>query len=357
VKVTERAPGLVTLLAPDVDLQFDGEGGVEWAVAKPVNLKDTHGVEITLERLQEMAAAYNPEGIEAAAINFDHTLGGPAHGWVSSLSVRDGLLWVRPVELSAEMVAGIRGGRYRRASVELTTKHPETGGWYLNGLAILGAARPAVKGLPPIRLHAPRFVLDLNDSASAPPSSEEIETAPPDDPGEDKETVMSDPKEKAPAAPGTDDERGLFEKFTAWLKGNQANAAEPPPPPAVQLGLTAEDVKREVATALAGDHVDRDLAALAAEVPPAILGNPRTRASLVAAKLEGAEAYSHQLALVKASGGGASALLGGPTASAETTGEAHAGLMCNAKEQALLAQMGVTPADIARVESKYLKVN
>lgn len=167
MKVLTRVPALRTLLAPGFDLRLAGEpSAIEWAIARPVDLSKSHGVDLTLERLQEIADSYDP-AIEAAAVNFDHTYEGPAHAWVESLELRDGILWARPIELSDELTEGIERGRYRRCSMEFTTAHTETGGWYLHGLAVLGSRRPGIKGLPPIRLSAPRYVLDLSDPGPA----------------------------------------------------------------------------------------------------------------------------------------------------------------------------------------------
>lgn len=151
---------IVTVLAPHAALHL-AAGGVEWAVARPADLTKSHGVNITAKRLEEMADAYDPAHVEAAPVNFDHQAAGPAHGWVASVDVRGGFLWVKPTGLSREVTEGIRGGRYKRSSIEFTTRHPVTGGWYLQGLAVLGNAKPAIKALPNLRLAASRRVLQL----------------------------------------------------------------------------------------------------------------------------------------------------------------------------------------------------
>jgi hypothetical protein len=150
------------------------DGGVEWAIAKPMDLSSSHGVDVTLERLEEMAAAYDPVGIEAAAVNFDHLYEGPAQGWIQSIAVRAGHLWAKPIELSAELIEAVAAGRYRRVSMEFHIDHPVTRGWYFHGLAVLGSMRPAIKGLPPISLsERPAYVfLD-------PPAAERLTSPPP----------------------------------------------------------------------------------------------------------------------------------------------------------------------------------
>lgn len=358
MKATVIAPGLVTLLAPECDLQLDAES-VEWAVAKPANLTKSHGVDMTLERLEEMAASYNAEAIEAAAVNFDHANGGPAQGWVQSLSVRDGMLWARPAELSDEMVNGIKSGRYRRASIEVVTRHPETAGWYLTGLAVLGARNPAIKGLPPLRLSAPRYVLQLSDpdpATVAPPLVEDEPTTPPEAPGQ--EQSMSDKKNPEASGPVTaaEDETkpSLREAFAALgralgLSGKEEAKAEPAP--AAAASLSAADVKALIAESRNADAVDADLRALSSTVPPAILQKPETRALLLSARGQSAEMYKAALDLV--AGRDASALLSGPIAGAQQTAAGRTGLTVSAEDLAYLEAAGCSAEKVAHLEARY----
>lgn len=358
MKAKQIAPELTTLLAPEFDIVEMSEFGLEWAVAKPADLTASHGINITAERMAEMAAAYDPVSVEAAPINFDHAFGGPALGWIEALAVRDGLLWVRPVELSQEVVQGIASGRYRRASIELTTKHPETGGWYLNGLAVLGNAKPAIKGLPALRLSAPRYVLDLTVSAEAPPAPEPEEPqTPPEDPGPGhKENEM--PETKNPEASGVtnaaEDEkkRGLLAAFAEFIGIKPPEAAKPES----DASLTAAEVQRMIAASRLEDAVERDLADLAGKVAPAVLNDPETRALLMDAKSTSPARYAAALKVLRAAD--ASELLGEEVASAEVAGSGHTGLGINAKELALCEAAGLDAQRVAEIERKYhLKVN
>jgi hypothetical protein len=123
-----------------------------------VDLSDTHGIEITLARLEEMAAVYDP-AVEMASLNLDHNWGGPSLGWCERVWLQDGALWVRYVDLDPATVELIRTKRYTRRSAEIALSHPVTGGWYLTGCALLGNARPAIAGLPPVTLCRPQYVL------------------------------------------------------------------------------------------------------------------------------------------------------------------------------------------------------
>jgi hypothetical protein len=155
---------------------------LETPVIHPIDLTDSHGVDFTLARLEEIAAAYDP-AIEMAPLNFDHAYGGPSHGWCDRLWMLDGALWCRYVDLSAEAVQGIRERRWTRRSGEFVVSHPVTGGFYFTGLALLGTSRPAVLGLPPLKLHRPRHVVIAGVAGSAgiaetPPRKEKIEMHP-----------------------------------------------------------------------------------------------------------------------------------------------------------------------------------
>ncbi len=121
------------------------------AVVKPTDLTDTRGYDITLQRLQEMVDNYDPT-IEMASLNFDHTWGGPSLGWCDSVWLQDGVLWAHFIDLAPEAVAGIQERRYTRQSAEVVFDHSETHTWYLTAVALLGNARPEIKGLPPVML-------------------------------------------------------------------------------------------------------------------------------------------------------------------------------------------------------------
>ena len=159
------------------DLATSGDGLV-FPVLVPIDLTETHGIVITAERLAEMAAAYDPS-IEMASLNLDHNYGGPSLGWCQRLWLQDDALWVRYTDLDPTTVELIRTKRYTRRSAEIALSHPVTGGWYFTGCALLGNARPAVPGLPPVTLCRPQYVLrketPVSESDSPPPALGEVE--------------------------------------------------------------------------------------------------------------------------------------------------------------------------------------
>lgn len=136
-----------------------GEAPVlEFPALKPIDLSESHGIEITLQRLEEMAAAYDPT-VEMASLNLDHNYGGPSLGWCERIWLQDSALWVRYIDLDPTAIDLVRTKRYTRRSAEIALSHPITGGWYFTGCALLGNARPAVAGLPPVTLCRPQYVL------------------------------------------------------------------------------------------------------------------------------------------------------------------------------------------------------
>jgi len=145
----------------------------------PIDLTETHGINITPDHLAEMAAAYNP-AIEMASLNLDHNWGGPSLGWCDRLWLQDAALWVRYTDLDPTTVDLIRTKRYTRRSAEIALSHPITGGWYFTGCALLGNARPAVAGLPPVTLCRPQYVLTTHKEP--PVSQTEPPPAPPPEP-------------------------------------------------------------------------------------------------------------------------------------------------------------------------------
>ncbi|MFP5284207.1 MAG: hypothetical protein ACLGI9_00555 [Thermoanaerobaculia bacterium] len=154
-----------------------GDGlALEFPALVPIDLTESHGINITLQRLIEMADAYD-RAIEMASLNLDHNWGGPSLGWCERVWLQDAALWVRYVDLDPSVVELIRSKRYTRRSAEIALSHPVTGGWYLTGCALLGNARPAIPGLPPVTLCRPQYVLTARKET---PMPEDDPPTPPD---------------------------------------------------------------------------------------------------------------------------------------------------------------------------------
>jgi hypothetical protein len=161
----------------------DAPPALEFPALIPVDLSETHGIEITLQRLEEMAAAYDPT-VEMASLNLDHNWGGPSLGWCERVWIQDGALWVRYIDLDPATVELIRTKRYTRRSAEIALSHPVTGGWYFTACALLGNARPAVAGLPPVTLCRPQYVLTARKETPVPDTDPPAPTTPDTPPSE-----------------------------------------------------------------------------------------------------------------------------------------------------------------------------
>ena len=170
---TPGADHLLELAASDVP-------ALEFPALIPVDLTESHGINITLQRLLEMAGAYDPS-VEMASLNLDHNWGGPSLGWCERVWIQDGALWVRYVDLDPATVELIRSKRYTRRSAEIALSHPVTGGWYLTGCALLGNARPAIPGLPPVTLCRPQYVLIPRKETTVPEDDPPMPPVPPPD--------------------------------------------------------------------------------------------------------------------------------------------------------------------------------
>lgn len=78
----------------------------------------------------------------------------PARGWLSNVWREGDRLLARIEQVPAEIVDGIKSGAWRHVSVELLQGVQTAAGrsyrWLLDGLALLGSARPAVDVLKPL---------------------------------------------------------------------------------------------------------------------------------------------------------------------------------------------------------------
>lgn len=139
----------------------------------------------TLATLQQMAADYRPDLLEAP-LTFDHAQTGPAYGWVARLRSEGDRLVAVLKGVPQAVKELVRSGAYKRRSVELMRKLPQTGRPYLRAVSLLGAATPEVKGLRDICF-------------AAAPSSDCIAV-------HDEEVEAAPGGYEAPAAPSAPDE-------------------------------------------------------------------------------------------------------------------------------------------------------
>ena len=110
----------------------------------------------SLDDLNFIAQAYNPEEDEAPIVIGHPADNSPAYGWVSSLEVtEDGKLVADAPDdkLHPDFLNAVQEGRYKKRSISLTPDGK------LRHVGFLGGAAPAVKGLADIQFSQPSSTL------------------------------------------------------------------------------------------------------------------------------------------------------------------------------------------------------
>jgi hypothetical protein len=98
------------------------------------------------EAIDRMAKDYAAD-VHEAPVTLDHAQSGPALGWVAGLTRRGDRLVARLKGMSERLVELVRRGAFKKRSVEIYSRLPETGRPYVKAVSFLGAGSPEVKGL------------------------------------------------------------------------------------------------------------------------------------------------------------------------------------------------------------------
>lgn len=102
--------------------------------------------------LAAIAAAYDPARHEAPLVVGHPETDAPAYGWVTALAATDGRLQASVSQLDPAFAELVREGRFKKISAAFyapdAAANPTPGTWHLKHVGFLGAAPPAVKGLP-----------------------------------------------------------------------------------------------------------------------------------------------------------------------------------------------------------------
>lgn len=116
-----------------------------------------NGLPFTSEDLDEMVRGFEAEQQSGRLpVKLGHTAPDtdPARGWLSRVWREGDRLLARIEQVPQEIVDGIRSGAWRHVSVELLRDVHTAAGcsyrWLLDGLALLGSAKPAVGVLQPL---------------------------------------------------------------------------------------------------------------------------------------------------------------------------------------------------------------
>jgi hypothetical protein len=113
---------------------------------------DSNGrkVEYSQADIADIATKYNSSvGSDASAmaplVKGHPETDSPALGWIYKLKAEGDSLYADATGIDSELISEIRQGRYRNVSISLTESKA------LRHVGILGAAKPAVKGMEPLR--------------------------------------------------------------------------------------------------------------------------------------------------------------------------------------------------------------
>lgn len=115
-----------------------------------------NGLDFDEHSLDQIVESFNEAGLsKRVPLRFGHTVDDsqPALGWVDKIWRSGRELYANFVDMGAEVIAKIRAGQYRFTSIELLRDSSYEGKKYpylLDGVALLGAAPPAVDGLTPL---------------------------------------------------------------------------------------------------------------------------------------------------------------------------------------------------------------
>ena len=130
---------------------------------------------ITAADAQRIAESYDKKKHHAPMVIGHPASDDPAHGWVDSLSFKDGKLYANLSQVSKEFAKIVRDGAYKYISPAFyrpnASSNPVKGeSYYLRHVGCLGAVPPAVKGLPPLAFGAGEdendfFSIDFEDAS------------------------------------------------------------------------------------------------------------------------------------------------------------------------------------------------
>lgn len=113
---------------------------------------DGRAVSFSVADLHAIAKNYEPSRSKAPLVVGHPKLDDPAFGWATSLSVEGDTLMAEVDQVEAQFAQMVNDGRFpnRSASIYLPTTpgNPKPGELYLKHIGFLGAAPPAIAGLP-----------------------------------------------------------------------------------------------------------------------------------------------------------------------------------------------------------------
>ncbi|MDF7669878.1 hypothetical protein PT276_01440 [Orbaceae bacterium ESL0721] len=113
---------------------------------------DGRKITFTLDNCVDLAESYDPSLSEAPAVIGHPKLTAPAYGWAKSFEIKDGLVYAKLEQLHPEFAEAFNAGSYKKRSLSIylpdSPGNPKPGHYYPRHIGFLGAAAPAIKGLP-----------------------------------------------------------------------------------------------------------------------------------------------------------------------------------------------------------------
>ncbi len=115
---------------------------------------DGRTITFTLENCIDLAESYDPSLSEAPAVIGHPKLTAPAYAWAKSFEVKDGLVYAKLDQINPEFAEAYNAGSYKKRSLSIylpdSPGNPKPGHYYARHIGFLGAAAPAIKGLPDV---------------------------------------------------------------------------------------------------------------------------------------------------------------------------------------------------------------
>ena len=113
---------------------------------------DGRTITFTLENCIDLAESYDPNLSEAPAVIGHPKLTSPAYGWAKTFQIKDGLVYAELDQVNPEFAEAFNSGAYKKRSLSIylpeSPGNPKPGHYYARHIGFLGAAAPAIKGLP-----------------------------------------------------------------------------------------------------------------------------------------------------------------------------------------------------------------
>lgn len=116
---------------------------------------DGRAISFSVSDLQDIATGYDPALAKAPLVVGHPKTDDPAFGWATGLAVEGDTLMADVDQVEVQFAAMVNDGRFPNRSAEIflpsSPGNPKPGRYYLKHIGFLGAAAPAVTGLPPVR--------------------------------------------------------------------------------------------------------------------------------------------------------------------------------------------------------------